>query len=243
MDAGNTKAKEVIESWANGEWFTNKPALEEEIKLTVYKIPGETNTDDLSPATVAFTRPDIPLHATAMLQSRMENPLDTMKALKEKGNPLAYVGDVVGTGSSRKSGINSVQWHMGRDIPGVPNKRTGGVVIGDIIAPIFFNTAEDSGCLPIQAPVAALETGDEIIVKPYAGQITKNGEVVSEFNLLPNTLTDEMRAGGRIPLIIGKGLTAKARETLGLEATDMFLAPEQPEDNGKGYTQAQKNGR
>eukprot|EP01029_Cantina_marsupialis_P000528 TRINITY_DN1038_c0_g3_i1.p1 TRINITY_DN1038_c0_g3~~TRINITY_DN1038_c0_g3_i1.p1 ORF type:complete len:881 (-),score=238.04 TRINITY_DN1038_c0_g3_i1:128-2416(-) len=240
MDAGNAKAKEVIESWANAEWFTNKPALEEEIKLTVYKIPGETNTDDLSPATVAFTRSDIPLHATAMLQSRMEKPLETMAALKEKGNPLAYVGDVVGTGSSRKSGINSVQWHMGRDIPGVPNKRTGGVVIGSIIAPIFFNTAEDSGCLPIQAPVDELETGDEIVVKPYAGQITKNGEVVSEFKLAPNTLTDEMRAGGRIPLIIGKGLTAKAREVLGLGATDMFLAPEQPVDNGKGYTQAQK---
>ncbi|MGB5868188.1 MAG: aconitate hydratase B, partial [Arcobacteraceae bacterium] len=139
-DAGNAQAKSVIESWANGEWFTNKPALEEEITLTVYKIPGETNTDDLSPATVAFTRADIPLHATAMLQSRMENPLETMETLKEKGYPLVYVGDVVGTGSSRKSGINSVQWHMGRDIPGVPNKRTGGVVIGSIIAPIFFNT-------------------------------------------------------------------------------------------------------
>jgi aconitate hydratase 2/2-methylisocitrate dehydratase len=240
MDAGNAKAKEVIESWANAEWFTNKPALEEEITLTVYKIPGETNTDDLSPATVAFTRSDIPLHATAMLQSRMENPLDTMKELKAKGNPLAYVGDVVGTGSSRKSGINSVQWHMGRDIPGVPNKRTGGVVIGSIIAPIFFNTAEDSGCLPIQAPVDELETGDVITLKPYAGVIEKNGSVVSEFDLAPNTLTDEMRAGGRIPLIIGKGLTVKARETLGLDATTAFVAPSQPADNGKGFTQAQK---
>jgi len=240
MDAGNAKAKEVIESWANAEWFTNKPALEEEMTLTVYKIPGETNTDDLSPATVAFTRSDIPLHATAMLQSRMEDPLNKMIELKEKGHPLAYVGDVVGTGSSRKSGINSVQWHMGRDIPGVPNKRTGGVVIGDIIAPIFFNTAEDSGCLPIQAPVANLETGDVITLKPYAGVIEKNGEIVSEFNLLPNTLTDEMRAGGRIPLIIGKGLTVKARETLGLGATDAFIAPTQPADNGKGFTQAQK---
>lgn len=240
MDAGNAKAKEVIESWANAEWFTNKPALEEEIKLTVYKIPGETNTDDLSPATVAFTRPDIPLHATAMLQSRMEKPLEKMEELRQKGNPLAYVGDVVGTGSSRKSGINSVQWHMGRDIPGVPNKRTGGVVIGSIIAPIFFNTAEDSGCLPIEAPVDALETGDEIIVKPYAGQILKNGEVVSEFKLAPNTMTDEMRAGGRIPLIIGKGLTAKARDVLGLSASDMFITPEQPADSGKGFSQAQK---
>ncbi|MFW0743114.1 bifunctional aconitate hydratase 2/2-methylisocitrate dehydratase [Aliarcobacter butzleri] len=240
MDKGNTKAKEVIESWANAEWFTNKPALEEAITLTVYKIPGETNTDDLSPATVAFTRADIPLHATAMLQSRMEKPLEKMAELKAKGHPLAYVGDVVGTGSSRKSGINSVQWHMGRDIPGVPNKRTGGVVIGSIIAPIFFNTAEDSGCLPIQANVDAIDTGDVITLKPYAGVIEKDGKVVSEFKLAPNTLTDEMRAGGRIPLIIGKGLTAKARAALGLGASTAFIAPEQPANNGKGYTQAQK---
>lgn len=240
MDAGNAKAKEVIESWANAEWFTNKPELEEEITLTVYKIPGETNTDDLSPATVAFTRADIPLHATAMLQSRMEKPLEKMAELKQKGYPLVYVGDVVGTGSSRKSGINSVQWHMGRDIPGVPNKRTGGVVIGSIIAPIFFNTAEDSGCLPIQANVDAIDTGDVITVKPYSGEILKEGKVVSTFKLSPNTLTDEMRAGGRIPLIIGKGLTAKAREALGLAASTIFIAPEQPQNNGKGYTQAQK---
>ena len=240
MDAGNAKAKEVIESWANAEWFTNKPALEEEMTLTVYKIPGETNTDDLSPATVAFTRSDIPLHATAMLQSRMEKPLEKMAELKQKGYPLAYVGDVVGTGSSRKSGINSVQWHMGRDIPGVPNKRTGGVVLGSIIAPIFFNTAEDSGCLPIEASVDALETGDVITIKPYAGVIEKDGAVVSKFNLAPNTLTDEMRAGGRIPLIIGKGLTAKARAALGLGASTAFIAAAQPADNGKGFTQAQK---
>ncbi|WP_419770053.1 MAG: bifunctional aconitate hydratase 2/2-methylisocitrate dehydratase [Candidatus Marinarcus sp.] len=240
MDAGNAKAKEIIESWANAEWFTNKPALEEEMTLTVYKIPGETNTDDLSPATVAFTRADIPLHATAMLQSRMEKPLEMMASLKEKGYPLAYVGDVVGTGSSRKSGINSVQWHMGRDIPGVPNKRTGGVVIGSIIAPIFFNTAEDSGCLPIEAPVDNLETGDVITIKPYAGQILKNGAVVSEFNLAPNTLTDEMRAGGRIPLIIGKGLTAKARAVLGLAASDKFVTASQPAASTTGFTQAQK---
>ena len=239
-DAGNAQAKSIIESWANAEWFTNKPALEEEITLTVYKIPGETNTDDLSPASVAFTRADIPLHATAMLQSRMENPLETMEELKKKGNPLAYVGDVVGTGSSRKSGINSVQWHMGRDIPGVPNKRTGGVVIGSIIAPIFFNTAEDSGCLPIQAPVDNLETGDVITLRPYAGQILKNGEVASEFNLAPNTLTDEMRAGGRIPLIIGKGLTAKARTALGLGASDAFVTASQPAASTTGFTQAQK---
>ena len=240
MDGGNAKAKEVVESWAEGEWFTNKPALEEEITVTVYKIPGETNTDDLSPASEAFTRADIPLHANSMLGSRMEDPLNTMASLKEKGHPLAYVGDVVGTGSSRKSGINSVQWHMGRDIPGIPNKRTGGVVIGSIIAPIFFNTAEDSGCLPIQAPVDALETGDVITVKPFAGEIVKDGSVVSTFEIAPNTLPDEMRAGGRIPLIIGKGLTAKAREALSLGVTDLFMTPAQPEDNGKGYTLAQK---
>ncbi len=240
MDAGNTKAKEVVESWANAEWFTNQPALAKEITVTVYKIPGETNTDDLSPASEAFTRADIPLHANSMLGSRMEKPLETMAELKEKGYPLAYVGDVVGTGSSRKSGINSVQWHMGEDIPGIPNKRTGGVVIGSIIAPIFFNTAEDSGCLPIEAPVDALETGDVITLKPFEGVIEKGGAVVSTFKLSPNTLPDEMRAGGRIPLIIGKGLTAKAREALGLGASDVFMTPEQPADNGKGFTLAQK---
>jgi len=240
-DDGNAKAQEVLESWANAEWFTNKPELPKEIKLTVYKVPGETNTDDLSPASEAFTRADIPLHANSFLQSRMERPLETIAELKEKnGLPLAYVGDVVGTGSSRKSGINSVQWHIGRDIPYIPGKRTGGVVIGDIIAPIFFNTAEDSGCLPIQAPVAKLETGDVITVKPYDGVIEKDGEVVSEFKLEPNTLPDEMRAGGRIPLIIGKGLTAKAREALGMDAGDIFMTPSQPEDSGKGFTLAQK---
>jgi len=240
MDAGNEKAKEIITSWANAEWFTNKDELAKEIKLTVYKIPGETNTDDLSPASEAFTRADIPLHANSMLGSRMPNPLEKMEELKAKGNPLAYVGDVVGTGSSRKSGINSVQWHMGEDIAGIPNKRTKGVVIGSIIAPIFFNTAEDSGCLPILAPVESLETGDEIVVKPFEGVIEKNGEVVSNFTLTPNTLPDEMRAGGRIPLIIGKGLTAKAREALGLGASDIFAIAEQPNDSGKGYTLAQK---
>ena len=240
MDEGNRFAKEVIESWANAEWFTNKPPLAEEITLTVYKVPGETNTDDLSPASEAFTRADIPLHAQSFLVARMEKPLETMEELRKKGHPLAYVGDVVGTGSSRKSGINSVQWHMGHDIPGIPNKRTGGVVIGSIIAPIFFNTAEDSGCLPIQAPVDNLETGDVITVKPFEGVIEKDGKVVSEFKLEPNTLPDEMRAGGRIPLIIGKGLTAKAREALGLGASDIFMKPDQPQDDGKGYTLAQK---
>ncbi len=240
MDEGNAKAKEIVESWANAEWFYNKPEMEKEITLTVYKIPGETNTDDLSPASEAFTRADIPLHANSFLVNRMDNPLETMDELRKKGNPLAYVGDVVGTGSSRKSGINSVQWHMGRDIPGIPGKRTGGVVIGGIIAPIFFNTAEDSGCIPIQAPVGELETGDVITLKPFDGVIEKNGTVVSEFKLEPNTIPDEMRAGGRVPLIIGKGLTAKAREALGLGASDAFMAPEQPADNGKGFTLAQK---
>lgn len=240
MDAGNAKAKEVIESWANAQWFTNRKPLDAKMTLTVYKVPGETNTDDLSPAGEAFTRSDIPLHANSMLQARMEKPLETIAELKEKGHPLAYIGDVVGTGSSRKSGINSVQWHIGEAIAGVPNKKTGGVVIGGIIAPIFFNTAEDSGCLPIQAPVDALETGDVITLKPFEGVIEKEGNVVSEFTLSPNTLADEMRAGGRIPLIIGKGLTAKAREALGLGASDVFEQPDQPKDSGKGYTLAQK---
>jgi len=241
MDEGNMYAKEVIESWADAEWFKNKEPLPEEIKVAVFKVPGETNTDDLSPASEAFTRADIPLHATSMLRNRMEKPLETIEKLKkETGLPLAYVGDVVGTGSSRKSGINSVQWHFGKDIPYIPNKRTGGIVIGSIIAPIFFNTAQDSGCLPIQAPVDKLETGDIITIKPYEGVIEKDGEVVSEFKLEPNTLPDEMRAGGRIPLIIGKGLTAKAREALKLGDDDIFIRPAQPEDDGSGYTLAQK---
>lgn len=240
MDNGNVLAKEIVESWAKGEWFTNRPELAKEITVTVYKIPGETNTDDLSPASEAFTRADVPLHANSFLVSRMENPIETMAKLKEKGHPLAYVGDVVGTGSSRKSGINSVQWHMGTDIDGIPGKRTGGVVIGSIIAPIFFNTAEDSGCLPIQAPVDALETGDVITVKPFEGVIEKDGKVVSTFTIEPNTLPDEMRAGGRIPLIIGKGLTAKAREALGMDAGNIFMTPSQPADNGRGFTLAQK---
>ncbi len=240
MDSGNAKAKEIIESWADAQWFKNRKGIESEMTLTVYKIPGETNTDDLSPASEAFTRADVPLHANSFLINRMDNPLQTMEELKKKGNPLVYVGDVVGTGSSRKSGINSVQWHMGRDIPSIPGKRTGGVVIGDIIAPIFFNTAEDSGCLPIEAPVANLETGDVITLKTFEGVIEKDGKVVSEFKVNPNTLPDEMQAGGRIPLIIGKGLTARAREALGLGASDAFLIPNQPDDDGKGFTLAQK---
>ena len=236
----NNYAKEVMESWANAEWFESKPVIPEKMTLTVFKVPGETNTDDLSPASEAFTRSDIPLHALSMLGSKMDDPIGTIAELKKKGNPLAFVGDVVGTGSSRKSGINSVQWHIGEDIPAVPNKRTGGVVIGGIIAPIFFNTAEDSGALPIQADVTAMETGDVIDLYPYEGKIEKNGEVIAEFKLEPNTLGDEVRAGGRIPLIIGRTLTRQAREALGMGEEDIFKRPEQPADSGKGYTLAQK---
>lgn len=236
----NNYAKEVMESWANAEWFESKPVIPEKMTLTVFKVPGETNTDDLSPASEAFTRSDIPLHALSMLGSKMDDPIGTIAELKEKGNPLAFVGDVVGTGSSRKSGINSVQWHIGEDIPAVPNKRTGGVVIGGIIAPIFFNTAEDSGALPIQADVTAMETGDVIDLYPYEGKIEKNDEVIAEFKLEPNTLGDEVRAGGRIPLIIGRTLTRQAREALGMGEEDIFKRPEQPADSGKGYTLAQK---
>lgn len=240
LAATNAFAKEVLQSWADAEWFTTRPALPEKMTLTVFKVPGETNTDDLSPASEAFTRSDIPLHALCMLGSKMDDPIGTIARLKEKGHPLAYVGDVVGTGSSRKSGINSVQWHLGEDIPAVPNKRTAGVVIGGIVAPIFFNTAEDSGALPIQADVNAMEMGDVIDLYPYEGRIEKNGQVISRFDLAPNTLADEMRAGGRIPLIIGRTLTARARKVLGLGETDIFTLPEQPADSGKGYTLAQK---
>ena len=240
MSKGNAFAKSVIESWANGEWFTSLPTVPEKITVTVFKVPGETNTDDLSPAGEAFTRSDIPMHALSMLRSKMDNPIATIAELKKKGHPLAYVGDVVGTGSSRKSGINSVQWHLGEDIPAVPNKRTAGVVIGGIVAPIFFNTAEDSGALPIQADVNSMEMGDVIDVYPFAGKIEKGGQVISTFSLEPNTLADEVRAGGRITLIIGRNLTRKARRVLGLGEEAIFSRPEQPADTGKGYTLAQK---
>ncbi len=240
LSSSNSYAKEVMESWAAAEWFTSRPAIAEKMTLTVFKVPGETNTDDLSPASEAFTRSDIPLHALSMLGSKMDDPIGTIESLKENGHPIAFVGDVVGTGSSRKSGINSVQWHIGENIPAVPNKRTGGAVIGGIIAPIFFNTAEDSGALPIQADVNAMETGDVIDLYPYEGKIEKNGEVIAEFTLEPNTLADEVRAGGRIPLIIGRTLTRQAREALGLGEADVFKAPDQPADSGKGYTLAQK---
>ncbi|MFP4294866.1 MAG: bifunctional aconitate hydratase 2/2-methylisocitrate dehydratase [Halothiobacillaceae bacterium] len=238
--AGNVHARAVMESWAEGEWFLAKPEMPEEITVTVLKVPGETNTDDLSPAQEAWSRPDIPLHARAMLQSKMPEALELIPELKRKGHPVAYVGDVVGTGSSRKSAINSVQWHLGRDIPHVPGKRTGGVVLGGKIAPIFFNTAEDSGALPIEVDVSGLESGDVVTIRPYAGELVRDGEVIATFAIRPSTLPDEVRAGGRIPLIIGRGLTDRARESLGLPPSDVFRRPAQPKDTGKGYTLAQK---
>jgi aconitate hydratase 2/2-methylisocitrate dehydratase len=241
MKAGNMHAKRLIESWAEAEWFTARPELPQEIRAVVFKVPGETNTDDLSPAQEAWSRPDIPLHAKAMLVSKMPDGLNTIETLKQKGLPLAYVGDVVGTGSSRKSAINSVQWHMGEDIPFIPNKRTGGIVLGGKIAPIFFNTAEDSGALPIQCDVNQMNTGDVIVIHPYAGKVTTEaGETISTFDLAPLTMPDEVRAGGRIPLIIGRGLTTKAREALGLPPSNLFIKPVAPKDTGKGYTLAQK---
>ncbi len=240
--SSNKYAKEVMESWAGAEWFFSKSEMSKKITVTVFKVDGETNTDDLSPASEAFTRPDIPLHAQAMLvKSKMPDALEKIEELKTKGHPLTFVGDVVGTGSSRKSAVNSVLWHLGNDIPYVPNKRTGGVVIGGVIAPIFFNTCEDSGCLPIQADVSKLNMGDVIDIYPYEGKIERDGEVISTFELSPNTLGDEMRAGGRVPLIIGRGLTSKARKELGLGETEGFFEkPNQPADSGKGYTLAQK---
>ena len=236
----NKYAKDVLESWAKAEWFTSKEPIPQKITVAVLRVPGETNTDDLSPASEAFTRSDIPLHAQCMLEKKLPDALDKIKEFRDKGYEVAYVGDVVGTGSSRKSGINSVQWWIGRDIPYVPNKRTGGLILGNTIAPIFFNTAEDSGALPIELDVSAFETGDIIDVYPFDGKVEKDGKTVAEFKLTPNTLADEYRAGGRIPLIIGRGLTSKARESLGLGAEEIFEKPEQPKDDGSGYTQAQK---
>jgi aconitate hydratase 2/2-methylisocitrate dehydratase len=237
----NNWAKQVIDSWAAAEWFTKREPLAESITVTVFKVAGETNTDDLSPASEAWSRPDIPLHAKAMLINKMPNALGIIDELKEKGHPLAYVGDVVGTGSSRKSAINSVLWHMGKDIPYVPNKRQGGVVLGGKIAPIFFNTAEDSGALPIECDVSTMQTGDVITIYPYKGEVTNEaGEVIATFALKPSTMADEMRAGGRIPLIIGRSLTDRTREDLGLEPSDVFTRPVAPAETAKGYTLAQK---
>ena len=241
LAAGNAHARTLMQSWADAEWFTARPKLPETIRCVVFKVPGETNTDDLSPAQEAWSRPDIPLHAKAMLVSKMPDGLATIEQLKQQGLPLAYVGDVVGTGSSRKSAINSVQWLMGEDIPHIPNKRTSGIVIGGKIAPIFFNTAEDSGALPIQCDVTRLNTGDIITIHPYAGKITDaSGNTLCSFDLAPLTMPDEVRAGGRIPLIIGRGLTQKARDALGLPPSDLFVLPAAPADTGKGYTLAQK---
>ncbi|MGI0491889.1 bifunctional aconitate hydratase 2/2-methylisocitrate dehydratase [Alkalinema pantanalense CENA528] len=239
--SGHGNAQRVMQAWADAEWFTSRATLPEAITVTVFKVPGETNTDDLSPATHATTRPDIPLHATAMLETRLPGSLEVIAELKQKGHPVAYVGDVVGTGSSRKSAINSVLWHMGEDIPYVPNKRSGGFVIGGKIAPIFFNTAEDSGALPIECDVSQMNTGDVITIYPYQGEV-KNaaGETIATFSLKPDTILDEVRAGGRIPLLIGRTLTDKARTALGLTPSDLFVRPQMPADTGKGFTLAQK---
>ena len=240
LAASNSYAQQVVDSWAAAEWFTAKPELPETITVTVFKVEGETNTDDLSPATHATTRPDIPLHATAMLETRMPGGLEALQALKAKGHPVAYVGDVVGTGSSRKSAINSVLWHTGNDIPHVPNKRGSGVILGGKIAPIFFNTAEDSGALPIECDVSGLNSGDVITIRPHAGTIERDGEVVSRFELKPSTISDEVRAGGRIPLLIGRALTDKVRAQLGLPASEVFIRPGAATASSKGFTLAQK---
>lgn len=237
----NPHAKRVVESWAEAEWFYKKPALPETVTGIVFKVAGEINTDDLSPAVHAATRPDIPLHALSMLETRSPGALTKIQELQSQGHPIFFVGDVVGTGSSRKSAINSLLWHIGNDIPHIPNKRSGGVIIGGAIAPIFFNTAQDAGALPIQTDVSRLETGMVITLHPYRGEITDvDGKVLSTFQLTPETITDEVRAGGRIPLMIGRGLTDKTRHELGLPASQVFIRPTTPSDTGKGFTLAQK---
>ena len=251
-DQGNEHAKAVVQSWADAEWFTSRPEVPESLTVTVFKVPGETNTDDLSPAPDATTRPDIPLHALAMLKNKRDGapfepevdgkrgPVALIESLKKKGHQIAYVGDVVGTGSSRKSATNSVLWFTGQDIPYVPNKRFGGVCLGSVIAPIFYNTMEDAGALPIELDVSKMEMGDVIELRPYEGKALKNGEVIAEFTVKSDVLFDEVRAGGRIPLIIGRGLTAKAREALGLPPSTLFRLPKNPVDSGKGFSLAQK---
>jgi aconitate hydratase 2/2-methylisocitrate dehydratase len=250
--AGNRHAQQVIQSWADAEWFTARPEVAKKITVTVFKVPGETNTDDLSPAPDAWSRPDIPMHYLAMLKNTRagaafkpeedgkRGPIQFIEDLKKKGHTVAYVGDVVGTGSSRKSATNSVIWATGQDIPFVPNKRFGGVTLGGKIAPIFFNTQEDSGALPIEVDVSALEMGDVIDILPYDGKLMKNGAVAAEFKIRSDVLFDEVRAGGRINLIIGRSLTAKAREYLGLQASTVFRLPQAPKDSGRGFTLAQK---
>ena len=245
LSKSNEFAKRVVQAWADGLWFTSKPDVPDTIKLTVYKVSGEINTDDLSPATDAWSRPDIPLHALAMFKmprEGLDTPLETIEELKKKGNPLAFVGDVVGTGSSRKSATNSVLWHMGDEIPCIPNKKEGGFCFGSKIAPIFFNTMEDSGSFPIEFDVSVLEMGQEIILKPYEGKIldASTNEVLTNFELKTDVLLDEVRANGRIPLIIGRQLTDKTREILGLEPSDIFRRPDDSDASKKGYTLAQK---
>ena len=241
----NKNAKTVIDAWAEGLWFTEKQEIAEQIKLTVYKVPGEINTDDLSPATDAWSRPDIPLHALAMFKmprEGLDRPLETIEDLKKKGNPLVFVGDVVGTGSSRKSATNSVLWHMGDEIPCIPNKKEGGFCFGGKIAPIFFNTLEDSGAFPVECDVSKLNMGQEIIFEPFNGKIldANSGEILSTFQLKTPVILDEVRANGRIPLIIGRQLTDKTREALGLEPTDIFTRPDAEDTSDKGFTLAQK---
>ncbi|RKQ61251.1 aconitase [Vogesella indigofera] len=251
-EGGNANAKAVLQSWADAEWFTSRPEVAQKITVTVFKVPGETNTDDLSPAPDAWSRPDIPMHYLAMLKNTRPDaaftpeedgkrgPMQFIEDLKKKGNLVAYVGDVVGTGSSRKSATNSVVWATGQDIPFVPNKRFGGVTLGGKIAPIFFNTQEDSGSLPIEVDVSKLEMGDVIDIYPYEGKIEKDGQLVEKFSLKSDVLLDEVRAGGRINLIIGRGLTSKAREALGLPASTEFRLPKDPANSGKGFSLAQK---
>jgi aconitate hydratase 2/2-methylisocitrate dehydratase len=248
--AGSANAKAVMQSWADAEWFTQRPEVPQKISVTVFKVTGETNTDDLSPAPDAWSRPDIPLHALAMLKNPRDGitpekpgergPMGLIEELKKKGHPVAYVGDVVGTGSSRKSATNSVIWWTGDDIPFVPNKRFGGFCLGGKIAPIFFNTQEDAGAFPIECDVTQMAMGDVIDIYPYDKKIEKNGQVISTFSYKSEVLLDEVRAGGRINLIIGRGLTAKAREFLGLPASTLFRLPQAPVDTGKGFTLAQK---
>ncbi len=251
MDAGNAVAKSIMESWANAEWFTSKNKVAESMKMVVFKVTGETNTDDLSPAPDAWSRPDIPLHARAAYKMTRDGltpeehgvtgPMSQIEEIKAKGLPVAFVGDVVGTGSSRKSATNSVLWFFGDDLPGVPNKRGGGVCIGSKVAPIFFNTMEDAGALVFEAPVDNMNMGDVIEIRPYDGKILNEaGDVISEYKFKSDVILDEVQAGGRIPLIIGRGLTNKAREVLGLGATDIFRLPVDPEAGSKGFSLAQK---
>ena len=249
-DKGNANAKGVLQSWADAEWFTSRPEVPASLTVTIFKVTGETNTDDLSPAPDAWSRPDIPLHALAMLKNArpgiepeeggVRGPIKFLEALRAKGNLVAYVGDVVGTGSSRKSATNSVLWFTGEDIPFVPNKRFGGVCLGTKIAPIFYNTMEDAGALPIELDVNQMNMGDVVELRPYEGKALKDGKVISEFTVKSDVIFDEVRAGGRIPLIIGRGLTAKAREALGLPASTLFRLPGVPADTGKGFSLAQK---